>query len=495
MVGVEIEHILVRSDQTGIFLIPVFGFLSVARFLLNLSIMKNYFKILFYFFFVLGFVSALFAPAVSGAETDQTEILELINAIRLDPFARAEALGYDRTVLAQTLPWLKQSYEPYEMDAFLSLRAVAHNSLEGELPEPELSAVHDYMRTGETGGVVSFFNFLPPAIASGIIIDNLFRSELDGASTRYILSDEFHFIGPALMGGRLDADGIGQNAYFVTICFGSTQLKSEVQVLTMVNQVRSQPSCVFAYSGVSLIDLLGNDLDLFSEWFRAYPPLMDSPVLRKSAQSYSKQWVSIGGDPSLSPNTTPLARALDMGYEGLTVAESVVIGVHPANETSAQLANSVFLSLVHEELNAVPERGGVFSLGTSDGGVGIAAVFVDDQVMSVASVLDAGVPTVDDAHQANIYGVVYFDNDENKIYSPGEGCGLASVVAFRKIGNISVKQTVTDIAGHFNMKLDRGERYRFEISSGDLTTSLEMRVDRNLFLPVELSLPPVYPQL
>ncbi|MBN1932760.1 MAG: hypothetical protein JW786_14240 [Desulfobacterales bacterium] len=440
-------------------------------------------------FFLTSFFLTSFVSWVSAAEQDVAYLLELVNEIRLDPFTRAEALGYDRIELAQNLPWLKTSYEPYTMDNFLCFRAEVQNSLDEEISESLIPPEHDYARTGKTGAVVCFFNFIPLKSAFRIIVENMLRQELnpDSVEQPYLLSNDFNRIGVYVKPGVQALDGRMQNAYFVTFFFGSSRLKSEVQILTMVNQVRFQPVSVAAYLGVSLIELLDNNLDFLSEWYKAYPPLMDDSILAESAQSYSRQLVDLGEDSLWSAASTPLLRALDMGYDGFELTESVAVIAHPVNETSEQIAGAVFSSLIREELKAVPERGGVFSLGTSDGGIGIAFASVDDQIEIVGSVLDAGVAAVDDDEaQAAIYGVVYSDNDGNKIYSPGEGHGSASVVVFRKSDHEIVKKMVTDNAGHFSMTLVNHEMYQVEISAGEATASLEIILDQNLFLPVNL---------
>ena len=444
-------------------------------------------------FLLAAFFLAPFASRASATDEDTAYLLELINEIRLDPFTSAEALGYDRAALAETLPWLKASYEPYVMDDFLSSRAEAENSLDGEIPESEIPPEHDYARTGETGAVVGFLNFMPLKTAFRIIVENLLKQELnpDSVGQSYLLGTDFTRIGVSVRGGVQEVDGLRQNAYFITLCFGSSLLKSEVQVLTMVNQVRARPVSVRTYVGVSFFKLLKNRPNFLFKWYRVYPPLMDSSILYGSAQSYSKQLISFAEDASLPLDSDPLVRALGMGYDGLEVVESVSLREHPVDESSAQIANVVFSSLVNDELERVPERGSVFSLGTSDGGVGIAfASFDDDQVKIIGSVLDAGVAAVDDG-QAGIYGVVYFDNDGNGIYSPGEGYGSASVVVFRQSDNAIVKQTVTDNAGHFSLSLVNQEVYRVEVSAGETMESLEIIIDQDLFLPVKLELPRV----
>ncbi|MBW2010131.1 MAG: hypothetical protein JRI32_00370, partial [Deltaproteobacteria bacterium] len=275
----------------------------MAHLLLKIYVMVMLKKIKVYvcIFFLAGSFFVPFVSLASDTEEDLAYFLELINEIRLDPFAGAEALGYDRAVLAETLPWLKASYEPCVMDDFLSSRAEARNSLDGEIPEPEISPQHDYVRTGETGAAVSFLNFMPIETAFRIIVENLLKQELnpERVGPLNLLGTDFDRVGVSVRSGVQLFDGGRQNAYFVTICFGSSLLKSELQVLTMVNQARSQPLSVLDRPGVSLTALLDNNRDVLHALFRNYSPLKESSILHGSAQNYSRALTGTGDDPSL----------------------------------------------------------------------------------------------------------------------------------------------------------------------------------------------------
>ena len=141
---------------------------------------------------ILGF-GALKSHALNSNE-DLAFFTELINEIRMDPFAKAESLGYDRETLKVTLPWLQDSYPPYTIDNFLNSRAIAHNAMDQEISEPDLTPEYDYARTGETGGVITFLNFLSPSNAFKIIVENIFKQELspERVSPLNILSTEFN---------------------------------------------------------------------------------------------------------------------------------------------------------------------------------------------------------------------------------------------------------------------------------------------------------------
>ena len=121
------------------------------------------------------------------------------------------------------------------------------------------------------------------------------------------------------------------------------------------------------------------------------------------------------------------------------------INLESSMDLTSQVAVNAFAGLIQSEVEALPimlpERKAIFSLGKSHGGIGISFSLENGQNM-VSSVLAAGNcqidtgtdPQADQAGQtdsiltdtrAGIYGIVYFDKDENKIYSPGEGISLA----------------------------------------------------------------------
>lgn len=419
-------------------------------------------------------------------------IISLINEIRTDPLGRAEDLGYDRDTLKTSLPWLEEAYFPYERDSFLDVRATARNHLDEEIPDPEISPEHDYARTGETGGVVTFFNFLSPDNAARIVVENIFKQELNPEKTTalHILSRDFTRLGIS-MDARMETVGqYRQNAYFITLCFGSSQLRSEVQVLTMVNQVRSQPSSLITYlgNGTSIIELLDNNLNFISEWFKKYPPLMDNFFLHQSAQKYAEQLVDTGRTSS-ALSSDPLIRALDMGYQGTNTTESLILKTLSANETTGSIANAMFSHLVEEELKAAPQRGAIFSQETNEGGMGISFFAVNDQIQIISSVLDVGLAKPEDNEKICIYGMVYSDKDKNNIYSPGEGHELASLTIIRKSDDLIIEKIITDLEGHFTTSIEANEAYLLEISTGGFSSSLEILPNQNIFLPIKITLP------
>jgi hypothetical protein len=429
-----------------------------------------------------------------NSDEDLVFFAELINEIRLDPFSKAESLGYDRAALRESLPWLEDSYPPYVIDTFLNSRAMAHNSVDGEISEPDLLPEHDYVRTGETGGAITFLNFLSPRDAFKIIIENIFKQELNPArvSPLNLLSTDFNLLGIDVNPGVEIVDDYWRNAYFITVCLGSSRLTSEVQLLTMVNQVRSQPFTLGTYLNISETELIDNNLNFLPEWLKGYPPLMGNTLLHESAKAYSRQLINIDRESLILLNDDPLLRASDMGYNGIDVAESFVLRIHAIHDTSSQIANTAFSYLVQNELKAAPARGGIFAMAASQSGVGITIFPFDHRVKIVSSSINAGTVFFNNEtpEGSEIYGIVYSDDNNDNVYTPGEGREQAIVIAFCKSDNTIANQIITDRAGHFTMTLDSNQEYRFETTHGNTTHTLETRIDQNVFLPIEFPLLP-----
>ena len=437
---------------------------------------------------VLG-ISALKSHALNSNE-DLAFFTELINEIRMDPFTKAESLGYDRETLKQTLPWLQDSYPPYNIDNFLNSRAIAHNAIDEEISEPGLTPEYDYAKTGETGGVITFLNFLSPDNAFKIIVENIFKQELnpERVSPLHILSTEFHLLGIDVNAGVEMVDDNWRNAYFVTICFGSSILKSEIQLLTMANQIRSRPLALGAYLNPNATELIVNNLN-FITCTAGYPPLFQNSSLNESAKAYSRQLITIDRDSSITLSDDPLLRALEMGYNGIDVAETFVLRIHSIHDTSSEIAKTAFAYLLQKELKATPTRGGIFSLTANQSGVGISLFPYNDHIVVASSSINAGTQLSNNEilEKAKIYGIVYSDDNYDTVYTPGEEKEEATIVVFNKSENIIVNQITTDRAGHFTMTLDKNKDYRFETSYKNTTHSVEIYIEQNMFLPIEVT--------
>ena len=446
---------------------------------------KTTIKIIFAFYLVFLFPCLLQDKSEASTEI-QEYIIERINNIRLDPLSRAEDLGYDRQALLESLPWLNEFIEKdvelLETDEFLILRAEVQNSpdiLESDLlqPNPEILPGNDYAYTGETEATVSFSNFMDMETALQIVIDNLFEQELDPEfeGQRYILSSDFDLAGASLRGG-VTWDRTGRkNSYFITICFGSSLLKSEVQVLNMINQVRAEPRKANNYILFNLNSLIQENFDVIHAFLGTYKPLF----LDKTLQKY--------GTLFINTTTDYLSQALAYGYTGVEVDKSSTIEIFPKTDSNS-FAIWIFSSLILDELKAYPEKKVVFNPDFNEAGV--AVLFVNGAVYDSAKLtLIAGNKIEEDSSYSKIYGLIYNDIDENGVYTPGEGAAGRTVVVYDKEIFEKVETAITDNAGHFSISLLNQKEYIIETGTGETKAAKDIYLDMDQFFELNISLP------
>lgn len=462
---------------------------------------------------------------------DQVNALALINEIRKDPLVYAEKIGYDRETLRRDLPWLVDVLDKglddcspsealsrlaQEKNLLAQQNVIEETGSQDEGEPVKIPFRSDLALTGEMGGVVSFYSFMPPDFAWEIVIRNQFEQELkpDVQTPLCILNPGFDSMGLSMRGGRNEVGGEVKNAYFTTICFASSRLKAEAQMLNMVNQVRFNPDSIEAYMGVSLFKLLNYNFASVSEWLWLYPPLWESanlpplfenPALHESARYRVTGLVNPDALSLQGMDSTPLQYEIHEGKE-----ESLAHTMVRPDATSDYLSTMLFTSLLGGELMSPLKKGAIFSIGTNEGGVGIALSPVNDRREQAAVVLHARVSPVDelssvddpssvddfssaedsDKSQARIYGVVFSGNDGNEIYSPSEGKEGLAVNVYRQWDDALVSRTFTDASGHFSVALEKDLEYRFEIFTKESLEPLESMlkvVDKSLFLPVVLS--------
>lgn len=465
---------------------------------------------------------------------DQSFALNLVNQIRQDPlFYAAKYFEYDRETLIQELPWLADILDKglplpiFSPNVKLNVLAEQKNLLshqeldqeakaEGDKEPLKIPLKSDFILKGEIGGVVSFYSFMPAKFAWEIVIINQFKQELkpDMEGPLYILNPRFDTMGLDMRGGPNEVDGELVNAYFATICFVSSRLKAEAQVLNMVNQVRYNPSSINTYMESSLIEILDHDFFYFAKWLWLYPyspewnssnlpPLFDNSNLHDSAR-YRASGLLNPDDPSLKQDmmgaTLPETELYKVKKESVA---KVIIPVDVNSDitlglTSDEVAYKLFTSMLGAELRAVYKKGAIFSVETDRGGVGIDLASINDREQSVIAVLHAArvaqssadetsPADFDTLNRVGIYGVVFSDTDENQIYSPGEGKESIPVDVFRTSDNSLVGRTFTDASGHFSVTLEKDQEYRFEISSGENRVLFSKAFDKSSFLPVDLS--------
>ena len=214
-------------------------------------------------YFVFALVASVLCSTqeIARAETslsNEAYALDMVNRMRNDPLAYAEQLGYNRAQLLEQQPWLAQIAKGLGGVAYsnsLATQALAQNaegySADGSailyLDDAGVAVTQavttmntEYAAEGTVSGIVSFYNLMDAQTAIGLVINNQFKNELDASyeGKRILLSPQFRQMGTAIRAGQLQVDSGYNNAFFVYTCFSSSLLKSEVQVVNMLNQVQ-----------------------------------------------------------------------------------------------------------------------------------------------------------------------------------------------------------------------------------------------------------------
>jgi len=426
------------------------------------------------FLTLLCLTALICSPVLADTSEDEAWLLERINYIRTAPFSCAQDLGYDSEFLKQRSIFEETAFTPWQADEYLNALAVAENNSAQELPVPE--PAHDFARTAQTGGVLSFFNYMPVRAACTIIIDNLFKKEIEENNPAHLLSQNYAFAGISIRGGVTEN---GQNGWFVTICLGSSILTSEVQVLNMINQVRAEPRAAGHYIETDLLPLMEENWGLLDVFANDYPPIFFNSDLNASARAGA--FFMLHGDypEPLAFTMTPVERMAYYGYEGLNATESMQITVLPKGD-AVFAVNRFVSSLILDELAGYPEGAIVFGGEYQAAGVGISFVSGTDFDTGVAC-LDAGTDPPADTGVSRIYGIFFKDLDGNAVYSPEEGMANQSVQVYDETLNL-VESTGTDNAGHFSVTLETNRNYIFRAETETVSAAGEVFVCADQFV-------------
>ena len=415
------------------------------------------------------FVALVFGAGFVNAGTQNREIflLELVNQIRSAPFEYGVRLGYDPVFLEGLNIFPDTKFESYQMDEDLNFRAEASNNQMGtgdvESSEPE--PIHSL--TAETGGIVSFKNFIPANTAVEIIVNNLFKREVENNNFQHILSDKYLYIGVAV------DSGVSQdlkNSWFITIRFGSALLKSETQILNLINQVRSEPWKSFSYIDKDLWDFVQENPGLTGLFSIHYTPVFFDSSLHAVAGDRSYYAFNINKkdvSDSLFVTMTLSERGIYHGYKGQVVQET---GFWSVFDKGGFLVDELFSYLISREFSRWPYESTVFTSDIRQAGPQITMDYGEEEDFAFFSLATGYDVNLNSGLTAKIYGILFSDNDGNTIYSPGEEMAQQTVTVYDKDLQI-VNEVSTDNAGHFSLTLDPNQQYIFKavLETGEVT--------------------------
>jgi len=435
---------------------------------------------------------AVYNPAAALSAEDDQSFLNMINQIRKAPYDYARDLGYTHEELIEKEIGSETAFASYTLDEGLTVMAETESHSASE--EPPV-----YRLTASTGGVVSFFNFMTRETAFKIVIDYLFKEELNTNTFSHILSEEYSYAGIAISAGKV---GSG-NAWFVAIRLRSSERVSEIQMLNLINEVRSNPKNIWEYTKLTQAEAYGKNSDIPDLIYREYKPLFFDASLSASARAHSDYELNGTYPDDLLETQTALERAASYGYEGDVVQEAF-LDAYSLPEKNGLSVDSLFRWLIRKELEEWPQSPVAFLNDFQDVGSSIAFLPDDEVDLSVLSFVvgknepntsnDEGGSSNND-QMSRIYGVLFSDNDGDGFYDPEEELIQQDVTVSVHVDGVDEMQKLktvrTDNAGHFSMTLETNRRYSFTAIIEEIQVSRDIFITSDQF--VKLNYTPAAP--
>ena len=418
----------------------------------------------------------------------EEDLLQLINQARENPLIVATSLGMDAGQILHDLPELEDiltnGLPPLSFNENLYAAASAHTrdmlehgyyshtSLDGRTFEERIRA-SGYVptATGESLGMLAFFNFIQPAKAVELIFENMFRDELDPARTerRNILARDLEEAGIALGTGVLQLAGSACNVYLVTCDFGSSVRKLELEFFHLINQARFRPLEVAVSFGLDPDQIMQDFPELRDILIYGLPPLTFNRNLYAAAGAHSQDMLANGyfSHDSLDGRTAE-DRIRESGYDDpLTTGESIGLACLCGDRTHEECAYRLFKKILIGELtpgcsidrnilNPDLREAGISLIAGTSGELG--GICGDEVFLMVA---DFGASATEAAPV--LVGVVYSDLNQDGFYSVGEGMGGVAVEIEGPSGLFNI---YTGGAGSFGIRLEPGE-YRVAVMAGE----------------------------
>jgi len=491
----------------------------------------------------------LAACCITPAAADSTEqdlfVFDLINQYRSAPFVHAVSLGYDPAFLQEKGIGPETAFAPYALDRELSEDAAAANA-RASAADPEAEPIPPVRaRIAKTSSVFSFSHFMPMETAGHIFVQNLFKNELDTGDFQFILSEAFHYAGTAADPGVV-AD-TQMNAWFLSLILGSIEQVTEMQMLNLINQVRAHPPLTqhFIHIDSNMLFQQNPQLshlpkmqfsplfpdDILHQWARADAAMSGVPeddVLRAdadgdgNADGAGAAGAASPSDPapsqSADPNRDmPVPADFHESYPG-ELFQTATVAASWEDMTTVRPVVDLFSAFLHNELITWPYGAVVFSNRYTQAGVAITLETLENTGTGIVSV-HAGalidwrlirqetdgpdpqfVPDQAEIPKARIYGLVFFDQDEDTVYSPGEEVVQHTVsvyelpqhpVSVPGENRTFVKTVITDNAGHFSLSLDPGRQWVFEAEKDGQTARRIIHIEKDQFVRMFFS--PPYP--
>jgi len=425
----------------------------------------------------------------------------LINTARTDPLGTATSLGLNPQQVLEDLPELTeiltQGLPPFENNALLHEAASNHTqdmltqnyfskiSLDGRSPYDRIAETgYDPNITGETLGILAFYNFIGSETAVNILFKNMFLDELnpERAEPRNILNPEIQDMGIGIGTGIMDLGAGRYNVYVVTCDFATSGVSLlELELLELINQARENPLGMAGFLGLAPDQTLENLSELRDILIQGLPPLIFDNNLYQAASGHRKDMIEKGYFSKQSlDGATPQDRILETEYDPDVTGEAIGSMVSSSYLLKKDMAFRIFASLFKAELDpgSKTERK-ILNGAFKDAGISFDAFQFQQEGDGFATyglvVVDLGKKRF--PVKPCLTGVVYRDANGDGLYSLGEGIPNANVTVGGSDAYFSV---VTHMAGGFTLELDPG-RYIVTIDqNGDISERVIEIRDENM---------------
>ncbi|WP_166404924.1 CAP domain-containing protein [Desulfonema ishimotonii] len=454
------------------------------------------------------------AWAEDAASVDpEIQLCDLINQARVNPLAMAASVGLNPDQVLADLPGLReiltQGLPPLNYNAKLRESARLHT---GDMLEngyygyisPDGSTPADRIRnagyvadiTGESLGVLGFFNFISPSEAVSRIFENLYRDELnpDRTESRYILSPDLTDVGIGFGEGTLSISENSYNAYLVTCDFATTAVsRLESELLQMINQARSNPLKVAAALGMNTYKIWADLPELHDILENGIPPLSFNGILYEAAQAHARDMLKQDyySDVSLDGRNV-YDRLFEKGYDPAIAAEARRLLATTDFVSPEEGCKKHFRQLLEQELNPGCENRIILNSDLKEAGVSLVS-FVPE-MWSVAEegisysdfytlmmVIDFGAGA--ESLPTELQGIVYNDQNQNSLLDFGEGILNIPI----NISNDNLVLSVfTDSSGSFAVNAEKGV-YDINLSSDNAVYAQEVVLEQNRFVEFQIS--------
>ena len=317
----------------------------------------------------------------------------LINTARTDPLGMATSLGLNPQQVLEDLPELEeiltQGLPPFENNALLHEAAFNHTqdmltqnyfskiSPDGRSPYDRIAETgYDSNITGETLGILAFYNFIGSETAVNILFKNMFLDELNPERTepRNILNPEIQDMGIGIGTGVMDLGTGRYNVYLATCDFArSGPSLLELEFVNLINQAREDPLAMASSLGMDPDQILEDLPELTEILTKGIPSLSFNENLYAAASAHAQDMLKNGYYSPISLNGNSAEdRIAENGYFSPVLGETLRLLAEIDFVEPAEGAAMLFEQIFRQELSVNYAGRNILNPEFKDIGVSIA---------------------------------------------------------------------------------------------------------------------------